>query len=73
MHGWRSLNDQLAALSLSPDEAREMDDFEASLSLKKNTVGTKLEKRRVSKIQKLLHSVAERPEGGTDVSRPKQK
>ena len=50
-----SLDDQLAALSVSPDEMCEIGEYEANLSLKQNTIRIKLEKRRVTKIKKLLH------------------
>ena len=49
---------------------REIGGFEANLSLKQNTIRTKLEKRRVSKIEKLLHPRAEWPEDATDVGSP---
>ena len=37
----RSLIDQLAALSLSPDETCEMDEFQTNFLLKQNTIRTK--------------------------------
>ena len=69
----RSLNDELASMDLSPNGQQEIDDFEKNLSLKQNTVKAKLEKRRVSKIQKLLHPEEQQPEGGSKIKPPKQK
>ena len=68
----RSRNDRLATLELSPDEEREVGEFEANLSLKQNTIRTKLDKRRASKIEKLLHPGAERPEDVGDAVRSKK-
>ena len=62
----RSLNDKLAELRLPPNEQLDVESFEANISLKKETLRTKLEKRGVTKIQKLLNSDTVQPESGVD-------
>ena len=54
----RSLSEELATYDLPPNEQSEMENFEENISLKKEIIRTKLEKRRVTKIQKLLHPEA---------------
>ena len=54
-----SLNDKLAEFRLLPEEQSDIDQFEAEISLKKEIIRTKLEKRRLSKIQKLLNPATE--------------
>ena len=68
-----TLNDKLADLSLTPNEQSEIDSFEANVTLKKETLRTKLEKRRVTKIQKLLNPGTEQPGSRVDDRPPKRK
>ena len=65
-----SLNDKLAEFRLFPEEQTDIDSFEASISFKKEIIHTKLEKRRISKIQKLLNPVTERVGSMEDSSPP---
>ena len=68
-----SLNDELTTLRLPLDEQSEMEEFAANVSLKQETIRTKLAKRRVTKIQKLLNPQAEKPESSKDNRPPKRK
>ena len=69
----RSLNDELATYKLPPNERSELEDFDANISLKKEIIRTKLEKRRVTKIQKLLRPEAEVSKNREDTRPPNPK
>ena len=68
-----SLNDELATLRLPSNEQSEMENFAANVSFKQKTIRTKLEERRVTKIQKLLHPEADKPGSSKDNRTPKRK
>ena len=50
-----SFNNKTATLRLSPKKQPVMENFATIVSLKQETIRIKLEKRKVTKIQKLLH------------------
>ena len=64
-----SLNNKLAEFRLFPEAQTDIDSFEASITLKKEIIRTKLEKRRTSKNQKLFNPATERV-GSMEDSRP---
>ena len=67
-----SINDKLTTIRFPSTEQSEMDNFATIISLKQEPMRTKLGKRRVTKIQKLLHPRAERAADGGDVG-PRRK
>ena len=69
-----SLNDKLASLGLKPEQLAELDSFEADVSLRKETMRTKLEKRRNNKLQKLLAPAGtDQPRVGGSTQPPKER
>ena len=60
----------MAGFSLSPDEQRNVDKFQANVSLKKEMLRTKLEKRRVNKMEKLRNPGNQQPRNKADTRPP---
>ena len=67
----QSLNDKLTEIILSPHEHPILDSFQVNISLKKEAIRTKLEKRRANKIEKLIKPTEEHHTVRADLGLPK--